>query len=97
MKAFDTSVRCSLSKECLRKTQYDLLSDEMLIDLMSVSFFYCYFCNLLKKKYLTSEKQTILSCQMLYSVHSAHSSIARANTKHTNYEHATREIKVQYQ
>ncbi len=30
---------------------------------------------------------------MLYSVHSAHSSIARANTKHTNYEHATREIK----
>ncbi len=83
MKAVDTSVRCSLSKEYLRKRavpiQY-LRSYEILIGLMSVSLFYRYFCNLLRnKKSLTSEKRTILSCQMLYRVRSAHSSIARVN------------------
>ncbi len=79
MKAVDTSVRCSLSKECLRKTQY-LRPDEMLTGLMSMSLFYRYFCNLLwNKKSLTSEKRTILSCQMLYWAGSAYSSIARAN------------------
>ncbi len=64
-----------------------LWSDEMLTGLMPVSL----FCNLWNKKSLTSEKWTILSCQVLYRVHSVHSSIARAN------EHATREIKAQYQ
>ncbi len=62
---------CQMQFKCLRK----LWSDEMLTGLMSVSLFYRYFCNLWNKKSLTSEKRTILSCQMLYSVHSAHSSI----------------------
>ncbi len=64
-----TLVRCSLSKECLRKTQY-LRSDEMFTGLMTVSLFYTYFCNLWNKKSFTSEKLTILCCQMLYHVHS---------------------------
>ncbi len=74
-----------------------LWSDEMLTGLMPVSLFYRYFCNLWNKKSLTSEKRTILSCQVLYRVHSVHSSTARVNVKRRHYEHATREIKVQYQ
>ncbi len=51
MKAVDTSVRCSLSKEIVPEKsagpiQY-LWSDEMLTGLMSVALFYRYFRNLL--------------------------------------------------
>ncbi len=50
-----------------------LQSDEMLTDLMSMSLFYSYFCNLWYKKSLTTEKGTILSGQMLYHVCIVHS------------------------
>ncbi len=70
-------------------------SDEMLTGLMSVSLFYRYFRNLLwNKKSLTSEKNE-LSCQMLYCACDA--TLYITSLKRRKYEHATREIKLQYQ
>ncbi len=64
MKAVDTSVRCSLSKE--RVPEKYLRSDEMLTALMSVSLFHVIFITRYEIKSLSPQKKrTILSCQML--------------------------------
>ncbi len=63
MKAVDTSVRCSLSKE--RVPEKYLRSDEMLTGLMSVSFHVIFITRYEIKSLSSQKKLTILSCQML--------------------------------